>query len=145
MFGTTTIAQALTFDLWSGTEATTTYASGSILYETAPVPCNVRGSCDFCDALVVGQNAVNIMFEIAVPLAVIFIIYGAIMLMVAGGVPKRFENALTTIKTAVIGLAIVLAAWIGVNTIINLIASSNFKTTSGDTLDLRFWNKVECR
>jgi len=52
------------------------------------------------------------MLQIAVPLATVMIIYGAFQILVAGGSPENIEKGKKTILYAVIGLGIVLLAWI---------------------------------
>ena len=58
------------------------------------------------------QDLVNIIgrwiFNLAIPIAVIMIIYAGGLMLTSGGNPKRFGDGMTTLRYAVIGLAIIL-------------------------------------
>jgi hypothetical protein len=58
------------------------------------------------------QDLVNIIgkwiFNLAIPVAVIIIIYAGVLMLTAGGVPARFQKGAKALWYAVIGLAIVL-------------------------------------
>lgn len=136
-------ASALSFDIWENTEKTIKYASGTQVAEVTE-NCNVVGSCNLCDALQVFKNIVNILFTIAIPLAVALIVYGGIRIMTAGGSEQNVAEAKNIITSALIGLAIALAAWIIVSVVISVIAQSSFPTTTGTTIDFKFWNNIEC-
>ncbi len=134
---------ALSFNLWEGTETTNSFTSGTLLYSSTST-CNVSGACTFCHALIVVQNAIAILFQVAIPVAVIFIIIGAIIMMTSGGSESRLKTARAFMTNAAVGLAIGLASWLMINTIVKLIANSSFRTTTGETRDLRIWNRIEC-
>jgi len=97
--------------------------------------CNVAGPCDFCDALIVTKNAITFLFEIAVPITVAMIAYGAIRMMIAAGNEEQVKNARQIMTSAVVGLVIVLAAWIIVNTILHLLAKDP---------TVAVWNEITC-
>lgn len=136
-------AHALSFDIWENTEKTITYASGT-MRATTTENCNIVGSCNLCDALQVFKNIVNILFTIAIPLAVALIVYGGIRIMTAGGSEQNVAEARNIITSALIGLAIALAAWMIVSVVISVIAQSSFPTTTGSTIDFKFWNNIDC-
>ena len=58
------------------------------------------------------QDLVNIIgrwiFNLAIPIAVIIIIYAGVLMLTSGGEPKRFQQGTQALKYAVIGLAVVL-------------------------------------
>jgi hypothetical protein len=83
--------------------------------------CNVGGPCNLCDALIVVQNVVTLLFTLATPLAVGMIIYGAIRLMIAGGSKEQMSSAKKIITNAVLGLIIALSAWVIVNEVLHLL------------------------
>jgi len=77
--------------------------------------------CTFCDFIQLGQNVINFLTQnIAFPLAVAFIIYGGIMMMVNSGNPGKLKENLGIIWSAVIGIAIMLSAWVILNTFFHL-------------------------
>jgi magnesium-transporting ATPase (P-type) len=58
------------------------------------------------------QDLINIIgkwiFNLAIPLAVIVIIYAGVTMLTAGGNPANFKKGAEALKYAVIGLAVVL-------------------------------------
>ena len=135
--------QALSFNIWENTNKTVTYASGTMLASTTE-NCNVVGSCNLCDALQVFKNIVNILFTIAIPLAVALIVYGGIRVMTSGGSEQNISEAKNIITSALIGLVIALAAWVIVSVILSVIAQSSFPTTTGGSINFKFWNDITC-
>ncbi len=90
--------------------------------------------CTFCDALVVIRNIVTLLFEIAIPLTTVMIVWGALRLMLAAGSEENVRSGRTIITNAVTGLVISLAAWVIVNTILHILTGRvNFP-----------WNQINC-
>lgn len=58
---------------------------------------------------------------LAIPLAVLFIIYGGFVIMTAGGNPSRMEEGKKIMKAAVIGLIIALLSALIVTTVFRLL------------------------
>ena len=91
-------------------------ASGS--WETPPAPtsgllkgisgfCYENGNCTFCDVVKVGTNIFNFLRNsIAFPITVLFIIYGGVMMIFAGGSKSQAENGKKVLMAALIGFAI---------------------------------------
>lgn len=90
------------------------------------VPCGPgtsKPSCQFCDLLTLVEKIINFaLYMIAIPLSVIFIIYGGFTIMTAGSSPERVKTGRSVIKAAVVGLLIALFAWMIVNTILTVLA-----------------------
>lgn len=112
-------------------------ASANIWDKTGPPggpTCNIGGPCTFCDALKVIHNIIMFMFEIAIPLAVAMIVYGAIRFMIAGGNENNVKEARKIMMNAFIGMLIALGAWIIVNTLLHILTGkANFP-----------WNNISC-
>ena len=66
------------------------------------------------------------LIVVGVVLAVIFIVWGGIMYMVAGGDETKAEEAKSRIMNGVIGAAVVLAVGVILQTVAGLIARSFF-------------------
>jgi len=98
--------------------------------------CNVAGPCDFCDALIVAQNIIQFLFEMAIPIAVAMIAYGAIRMMISAGSEERVRSARHIMTSAVVGLVIALSAWIIVNTVLHVLAKD---------ATVAVWNEITCR
>lgn len=97
--------------------------------ETAP--------CTLCHFFVLFKRIVDyVTINIIFPLAVLMFVIGGIMLLTATGDPERIRGGKKLLKATVIGLAIALAAWLIVNTIIVLLtpAGSPFQS----------WHTINC-
>lgn len=112
---------ASAFSIWQGTSCAPD--------NRAPV-----GPCSFCDALKVTANIVQFLFKVAIPIAVAMIVWGAFRMMTSGGSEQNVESGKKTVTSAVIGLVIVLAAWIIINTVLHLLAGG---------IDFP-WNEINC-
>ncbi len=97
--------------------------------------CNVLGPCDFCDALIVTQNIIQFLFQIAIPITVAMIAYGAIRMMISAASEEQVRNARHIMTSAVVGLVIALAAWIIVNTLLHILAKD---------ATVAVWNVITC-
>lgn len=97
--------------------------------------CNVAGPCTFCDGIIVIRNAIQFLFELSIPIAVVMIVWGALRLMFSGGSEQNVASGRKIITSAVVGLIIALSAWIIVNTALSvLVGDATFP-----------WNQINCR
>ena len=96
------------------------------------------GLCTYCDFLAMVQNVIKFLMEVSISIGVIFIIYGAVMLMISSGSPEKAQKGKTIVTSAVIGVAIALGAWLIINTI--LIAL----TGEGSALGKNWW-QIKCK
>jgi len=78
------------------------------------------GSCDLCGLLKSIEKIINWLTTISIPVAVGFIVYGAVVIMIAGGSTDRVQKGRNSITSAVIGLVITLAAWLLINEVMQL-------------------------
>lgn len=96
-------------------------------------------SCQFCDLLTLVERIINFaLYNIAIPLSVIFIVYGGFVIMTAGDSPERVKSGRSVIKAAVVGLLIALFAWMIVDTVLTVLAGQKFRPW-------RFNNEIICR
>ncbi|MBI5079350.1 hypothetical protein HZB06_01575 [Candidatus Wolfebacteria bacterium] len=101
------------------------------------LPCTGLGCAKlgFCGFGMLGKNIIDFMlYTLVMPLAAIMIVYGGIMMMIAGGNESRFASGKSAATSAVIGLVIALLAWLIVDTIIKVITGGSFGP----------WNKISC-
>lgn len=106
------------------------------------VPCGGPDEkmCTLCDLSRLGQNIINFLLEdIALPLTTVMIAVGGVTLAISGGSPKRQELGKKILTSAVIGLIVVLASWLILNTIINLLAGG--EQPKGFPWP---WNEIQC-
>ncbi|MDD3434389.1 MAG: pilin [Candidatus Pacebacteria bacterium] len=79
------------------------------------VPCEGL-ACTVCDLLVLVQNVINFVLQLAFWICIVIIIVGAFMWMLSFGNQKNITAGQKLITNAIIGLAIVLLAWVIVHT-----------------------------
>ena len=82
----------------------------------AIVPCTTDCTWDNLYQLI--NSLITLLLEVAIPLAVIVILYGGFMIITSGGSEDGFKKGKDAIIGAVIGLAIVFGSYIAVNLII---------------------------
>ncbi|MEK9150823.1 MAG: hypothetical protein AAB411_01900 [Patescibacteria group bacterium] len=89
----------------------------------------------FCGFGMLGKNVIDFMlYTLVIPIAAVMIVYGGIMMMIAGGNESKFASGRSAATAAVTGLVIALLAWLIIDTII--------KVTTGGSLGP--WNKISC-
>ncbi|MCX6720372.1 MAG: hypothetical protein NTW11_01030 [Candidatus Staskawiczbacteria bacterium] len=102
-------------------------ASGSC---TSNCPC---GICDFFKMLSTIYSF--IVWDIAMPLAIIAIVIGGIMMMISAGNPDLMGKGKTMLKTAIIGLVLVLGSWIIINLVLTAIGYKDISTWSSFSIN----------
>lgn len=88
------------------------------------VQCGVvaNDACSFCDFFdVIGRIVQIIMLRIAPLVATLMLAIGGVMLLFAGADPHVLQTAKGIIKSTVIGLAVILTAFLIVGTILNAV------------------------
>ena len=101
--------------------------------EEGLVPCGTPGCpCTFCDIFVMFDRIVDfILFRIIPPVAALMLAIGGFLYILAfanpeGAGPERLSKAKTLFKAVMIGLLIVYAAWIIVNTFFMMIGVNDW-------------------
>jgi hypothetical protein len=85
--------------------------------------CYENGDCTFCDVMKVGSNIfLFLRNNIAFPIAVLFIIYGGVMIIFAGGSKSQVENGKKILFSALIGFAIVLCVSLILNSVLMVLS-----------------------
>jgi len=87
--------------------------------------CTVDCTAEDLQQLVV--NVIRFLMEISLVIATLFILWGGFLLLTSGGSPERISSGKKAITAAIIGLVIVLVAFIAINTFITI-----FTSCSGD-------------
>jgi len=99
---------------------------------------NETTSCTACDLLVLFQNILKFALEIAFLIVIGFIAYGGFRWIFSGGNEANIKAGQQIMTNAIIGLLIILCAWLIVNTVFWLI-----ETIGGDDYT-GTWFKIEC-
>jgi hypothetical protein len=96
----------------------------AVLFAQGLVPCN-GPDCNFSSFVTLINNAITLFLYLAISLAgVTFMIAGAKILLNPGNAGKRSE-ALGMFKKTIIGMVIVLVAWLVIHTIVGLLVNKN--------------------
>ncbi|MDP1689197.1 MAG: pilin [bacterium] len=100
--------------------------------------CIPKGAkyCTICDGLNVVKGGMDYLIYIGISVAVLFITYGAILIMVGGAMPAKIQEGKKAIVASVVGVILMLMAWIIVNQVFFLFVN---KSITGKP-----WNKIEC-
>jgi type IV secretory pathway VirB2 component (pilin) len=108
------------------------------------VPCGGEGEpdCNLCHLLVLAQNVLNFAMEMAFLLVVVLIIYGGLRWVFSLGKEENIRAGQKLITNAIIGLIIILAAWLIVNAIFALIVKIGVSPEYYDPN--RPWYDIEC-
>ncbi len=113
------------FALASGASGSWTTPSGPTSGLLAGISgfCYENGNCTFCDVVKVGTNIFNFLRNsIAFPIAVLFILYGGVMMIFAGGSKAQAENGKKVLMAALIGFAIVLCVSLILNSVLMVLS-----------------------
>lgn len=107
------------------------------------VPCGGQGQpqCTWPHIYVLIAKLINFaLYGIAIPLSVIFVIWGGLKLILSQGSPGGVKAAQGTILSAVIGLAIALGAWVILSTVIQALCISS----GGESkFTLKLWETIK--
>jgi hypothetical protein len=85
------------------------------------VPCGRTGqvSCTRCDLFRLADNVIHFFLEgIVPPVAAVLFIAAGLMIVLAGANPGLYAKGIAIFKNTFIGLVIILASWLIVNTLI---------------------------
>ncbi len=75
--------------------------------------------CDMNALFSMGETIVNTLIGIGFLIAILFVVVGAFRLIISQGSPEGINQGKANITAAIIGLVIVLVAWVVLNTAIN--------------------------
>jgi len=96
---------------------------------TGLVPCGGTGEdpCTACDLLILFQNVLKFALIIVFLIVIVFIVYGGFRWIFSGGNEANIKAGMKIITNAIVGLMIVLCAWLIVNTVFWLIGQAGGK------------------
>ena len=124
-------------------------------YSAGLVPCggSTEDPCTLC-YLVVGFHELTTFFlKVLVVIALLGITISGVMYVVSAGSEKMITQAKSFLKSSLIGFAVVLGAWLIVNTTMWLLATKDSPNITGNQsnpgagvlgIGIESWNKFEC-
>lgn len=105
----------------------------------ALVNCDA-GACTYCDLLNMAQSILDFVVKyVLFTGGVIFIMWGGVEMIMAGGSPTKYQAGVTRIKSAIIGILIAFSSWFIVNTVLNILAVDQ----TGQPMNI-VWDKIDC-
>ena len=103
------------------------------------VPCDGT-DCTACDLVQLGETVLNLTITVMLTIFSIIVAAGGYGLVTSGGNTQAKSDAKSKITNALIGLIIVLAAWILVDTLSRGLLASDDGTLDGSMP----WNDIQC-
>lgn len=112
-------------------------------------------ACTVCDLFVLIQSILGFLWwVITLPLAALFLAYGGVLLILPylGGPAKMMERGRKVIQQALVGVLIVLVAWLAIDTIIKVVGQTGgflptkIGTDAGTSVVEEYgpWNEIKC-
>jgi len=102
------------------------------VFNKAVVPCN-GVNCTVCDLASLAQNILNLAIYVMIVLSAVMFAYAGFKAMTAGGNASEYAAARRIFGNVLIGLVIILSAWILIDTLMKtLVPNSSFGP----------WNKI---
>lgn len=92
------------------------------------VPCGVGGApaCTSCDLFKTFKNVIDlVLYGITGPIAAFMIVWAGGMMLLGGANPKLYSQGTTMLKNTLIGVAIILGAWLFTNTLIKTLGTGS--------------------
>lgn len=100
------------------------------------LPCEGL-ECGWCHLMQLGDNIIDWLMMIAIPVVTLFLIIGGFRLMFAGGSSDNYTKGVDMIRNALIGLVILMVSWALINLVIQLLGGSN-------TINGLPWYTLQC-
>lgn len=148
-----TIHSVLAFQIKGPAAIVPTCGTSRICTQSDGTEKQVASVCSICDIFALIQNILNfIVKDITIPLAALFMAYGGVLMILPyiGGSTAMHDKGKKVILQALTGILIIFFAWLGIDTIIKVIASP-YASNSGKPgivfpdYDIFFpWNEVKC-
>jgi len=114
----------------SGSSQTAAKSSGLVQCGNPGQP-----ACTLCSFLELVKNLINFIMGLAFAFVGLFITWGAFVTMTAGGSEERVKEGRKILTTAIIGLVIMLSAWLILGTVIQILTGSPSKLP---------WTEIKC-
>ena len=86
--------------------------------------CAYTGNCQICDFAELFINLANWGFGIIGGLALVYFVVGAVFLVMGGANPEKLTKGKTIIMNAIVGMLIVLSAWLIINFVVTALSGN---------------------
>ncbi len=92
------------------------------------VPCGgpEEPACQICHLWQLFSNVINFMiFKLALPVGVLMIVVAGLMYLISSGEEKRIQLAKSIIFNVLIGVVLIMSAWLIVDTLVKTLADKS--------------------
>ncbi len=112
-------------------------AGSSLVSAQGLVQCGNAGqpACNLCSVLELLKNLIDFAIKLSFSFAALFITWGAFVTMTAGGAEERVKEGRKILTDTVIGLVIMLTAWLILGTVVQVLTGSPSKLP---------WTEIKC-
>ena len=106
-------------------------------------PCTANGDCGLCDFILGFINIINWGYRTAGGLALVFIVYAGLQIILSAGDPGKITAAKKNVSAVVMGLLILVFAWFITNIIVATLAVNDPKplTAASATIFGKSWTQ----
>jgi len=108
-------------------------ATATLASAAGVVPCDGPG-CRACDVVILGQNLLMWFIGIMASIIALMFAWGGMQMVMSAGNTGAVSAGKEKMTNAVIGLVIILGAWLIVDTVLKVVMGGN----------IGVWNEVEC-
>ncbi len=108
-------------------------ATATLASAAGVVPCDGPG-CRACDIVILGQNLLTWFIGIMASIITLMFAWGGMQMVMSAGNTGAVSAGREKMTNAVIGLVIILGAWLIVDTVLKVVMGGN----------IGVWNEVEC-
>ncbi len=98
------------------------------------VPCD-GVDCSSCHLVTLADNILKFLISVSVIIAAVMFVIGGLTMVMSAGDTGKVDKGREMMSNAIIGIVIVLAAWLVVDTVLKMVLSD---TAYG------MWNKIQC-
>lgn len=112
-------------------------ASNHFVFAQGLVQCGNAGqpACNLCSFLSLIKDLIDFAIKISFAFAALFITWGAFVTMTAGGSEERVKEGRKILTDTIIGLVIMLTAWLILGTVVQVLTGSPSKLP---------WTQIQC-
>lgn len=108
--------------------------------------CIKTGCCSVCDVFTVGKNIINfVRNKIALPLMLLFAVYGGLSMIFAGGSISRLDSGKKIFFTALGGFALILTVSVILNTVLLVMTGSSANWSGFINGEVNYTCEKDCR
>lgn len=109
---------------------------------TVSASCKATGDCNFCDVLAVVYNIGNFIFSAMIGIALILFLFGSTGLIVNWGNAEMIANNKKLLINTIVGVVIIMLAWILVDAILFMVLGVDTKFFGNDGF---WWTGPICK